>query len=95
MGKFSDWQAKPEFKMTYDSETKNYYAVALLKQGFYNYTYAFKRQSDNMIDASVIEGDYFEAENEYQVFVYHRTAGSRYDRLVGYKSVDSFGNQRK
>jgi hypothetical protein len=94
IGKFSDWQAKPEYKMTYDASTKCYHAIALLKQGIYNYMYAFVRQGSKTPDISVIEGDYFETENEYQILIYHRPAGGRYDRLIGYRAIDSFGNER-
>jgi len=94
-GNFSGWKAKPEYKMTYDADSKSYYAVLLLKQGFYNYIYAFAKQDDAILNSSVMEGDYFETENEYEILVYYRPTGARYDRLIAYKAVDSYGNQRK
>ena len=30
-----------------------------------------------------IEGDFFQTENQYSVYVYYRPMGSRYDRLIG------------
>lgn len=29
------------------------------------------------------EGNWFEATNDYTIFIYHRPFGSRYDHLVG------------
>lgn len=95
VGKFSDWQAKPENKMYFNPETKFYQAIILLKQGYYNYAYAWVKHGTNVLDLSAIEGDYFETENEYQLFVYHRPPGARYDRLIGYTAVDNFGNTRE
>jgi hypothetical protein len=94
-GQLSDWQLKPEFKMIYDEMSKTYYANILLKQGFYNYFYAYAKTADNLANPSAIEGDFFETENEYEAMVYHRPAGARYDRLIAYKAIDNFGNQRK
>ncbi|MCR9084057.1 MAG: DUF5103 domain-containing protein, partial [Cyclobacteriaceae bacterium] len=54
----------------------------LLKQGWYDYQYAYLR--DQQFDSEEFEGSFFETENEYEVFVYFRALGSRYDQLVGY-----------
>jgi hypothetical protein len=93
-GQLTDWQLKPEFKMTYDEESKTYFTTALLKQGFYNYFYAYAKHDENVADPSVVEGNFFETENEYQVLVYHRPVGARHDRLIAYRAIDSFGNVR-
>ena len=34
------------------------------------------------------EGDFHQTENEYDIYVYHRPFGQRYDRLVGHKSIN-------
>lgn len=94
-GQLTDWQLKPEFKMTYDEATKTYFTTVLLKQGFYNYFYAYAKYAEGIANPSAVEGDFFETENEYQVLVYHRPVGARYDRLVAYRAIDSFGNVRK
>ena len=33
------------------------------------------------------DGNFYQTGNEYQVFVYYRQPGSRYDRLVGYTAI--------
>ena len=94
-GQLSDWQLKPVFKMTYDELSKTYFSTILLKQGFYNYFYAYAKHEDGIPNPSAVEGDFFETENEYQAFVYHRAIGARHDRLIAYRAIDSFGNVRK
>ena len=40
-------------------------------------------------DASYLEGSYYEAENDYIVYVYLTTNTSRYDRLIAYQILNS------
>ena len=35
-----------------------------------------------------LEGTHFQTENEYEVFIYYRDMGSRYDELIGYTVVN-------
>jgi hypothetical protein len=93
-GKLTDWQMKPENKMQYDSNTKSYYVSMLLKQALYNYVYVYEKENNKVADTNIMEGNFFETENEYQLLVYHKPVGSRYDRLIAYKTIDNFGNQR-
>ncbi|MDU1905963.1 MAG: DUF5103 domain-containing protein [Dysgonomonas sp.] len=67
--------------MKYDPMEGVYKASVLLKQGAYNYQYLAK--SGNNYTPSLIEGNYYETENEYVVYVYYRPLGQRYDLLVG------------
>ncbi len=94
-GKITDWKILPEYRFVYNDESHTYEGTFLLKQGFYNYFYAYSKQPYGLAQPSATEGDYFEAENEYQVFLYYRPVGSRYDRLIAYTAVDNFGNRRK
>jgi len=82
-GQLSDWLIKPDFKLTYDENTRAYRGKILLKQGFYNYQYVLFNPHNRQVDESAIEGSFWETTNEYRVFVYHRELGIRYDRLVG------------
>ena len=34
------------------------------------------------------EGDFYETENEYHIYIYHREFGARYDKLIGVSSVN-------
>ena len=84
VGKFCDWQLKEENKMTYYNSPKGgfYSTTILMKQGVYNYQYVVK-QKGVPTDFSRLEGDWYEAENEYTIFVYYRPFGARWDRIVG------------
>ncbi|MEQ8416477.1 MAG: DUF5103 domain-containing protein [Imperialibacter sp.] len=84
IGGFNDWQKTPQNRLVYDDLSGMYTASLLLKQGFYNYMYWAK---GNSIDPYMFEGYNFQAENEYEVFVYFKTPGSFVDRLVGYQSI--------
>ena len=68
--------------MAYDEKNGAYQATLLLKQGWYDYHYGFESPNGwNVVD---LEGSYFQTENEYEILVYYRDMGSRYDELIGY-----------
>lgn len=89
-GKLTDWQFKEEFKMKYSPELQAYIGDAFLKQGYYNYMYAYVEDGSEEGDFELIEGNNFQAENDYQIFVYYRPFGARYERLVAYEAFNSF-----
>ncbi len=88
-GKISDWQLKDEFKMTYNEKINAYSTKVFLKQGFYNYVYAFVPNDSETPDFSDTEGSHHEAENDYSIIVYYRDFGSRYDEVIGVKTINS------
>ncbi|MBC6368602.1 DUF5103 domain-containing protein [Algoriphagus sp. AK58] len=83
LGSLSGWGKMPEAKMIYDPKTNLYSTSLLLKQGWYDYQYGFVGEGGE-IDTQSFEGSHFQTENEYEVLVYYRALGSRYDQLVGY-----------
>ncbi len=91
IGAFTDWQCKEEFLMKYDLASSSYSGSAFLKQGYYNYAYAVmdKQGSFNL---SVVDGDWYETENEYQFMIYYRPFGTRYDQLISFKTLKSTAN---
>ena len=78
-GWWSGQTFNPDCKMEYDDAHQYYHAAILLKQGYYSYEFV---QKDGLMQRTM--GSFFEAENEYEVLVYYRQQGSRYDRLAGY-----------
>lgn len=76
-------------KMGYSIENGQYEKAVLLKQGLYNYQYIFVPHGDTQGTTSVIEGNYYETENEYCIFVYHRPINTRYDQLIGIQTISS------
>ena len=91
-GEFTNWKFDPDYEMQYDSELKAYTGKVLLKQGYYNYMYAAANLEKGAGDVTLIEGNHFEAENEYLFLVYHRKIGEIYDRLIGFK-IEKFQNK--
>ncbi len=76
-------------EMTYNFSTRCYEKTVLLKQGGYNYQYLFVGNGENIGKTDPIEGSYWQTENDYQIFVFHRGFGDRYDRLIGYQLLNN------
>lgn len=74
-------------KMGYNFETKQYEKAVLLKQGSYNYQYLFVPTGSSVGQTGPIEGNYYQTQNEYSIYVYYRPMGARYDRLIGVTTV--------
>lgn len=89
MGELTYWQFMDEGLMKYNYDKKAYQASMFLKQGYYNYQYVFLEDGKTAGDVSIIEGNHFDTENEYKIFVYHREIGTRYDKLIAVRTVYS------
>jgi hypothetical protein len=88
-GELTGWNANKSNEMKWNFVTAEYELTMLLKQGYYNYQYAYVPEGAKKADLVNLEGSFFATENEYQVFAYYRDQASRYDRLVGYVIVSS------
>ena len=87
-GELSDWKCMPANKMTYNADLKAYEGAMLLKQGFYDYQYVFVPKNSGNIDNVLFEGSHVETENDYLIFVYYHGFTSRYDRLIGFQTIN-------
>ncbi len=88
-GELSDWQCKENFRLKFDAQQKAYTLKTTLKQGYYNFNYAFKSNSDNIIDEMTVEGSHSETENDYIILVYHTTIGKFHQQLIGFSRINS------
>ncbi len=86
-GDFTDDTFNDKYKLKYDKDNKSYHLSLLLKQGMYNYLYLTK--DGNKYTTANIEGDYYQTENEYSIYVYYRPNGQRYDSLIGVQTIQS------
>lgn len=86
-GDFTNNTFSDKYKMVYDTESKAYRLSLLLKQGMYNYQYLTRNGSK--FSTSKIEGNYYETENEYVIYVYYRPTGQRYDSLIAVQTIHS------
>lgn len=88
-GQLTDWKCDSINQLEYDYDNNKYSTTLLLKQGYYDYRFAVKRPFEDHIDLTYFEGSHYEAENDYQVFVYFKDKIAGYDRLVAYRLVNS------
>lgn len=92
-GALTGWNANKSNEMTWNFETSAYELTLLLKQGYYNYQYVYVAAGAKTADHTNIEGSFWETENDYQIFVYFRDFSARYDRLIGYRILNSVANR--
>jgi hypothetical protein len=88
-GALADWQFRDDNRMQYSLERPAYEATMLLKQGFYNFHFALLSRGELSADAGFFEGNHADTGNEYTIYVYYRFPGSRFDSLIGVKTIDS------
>jgi hypothetical protein len=88
-GELSGWNANDLNQMRYNFDTKMYEAALFLKQGYYDYVYAYYNNYTKELDETILEGSHFQTENDYIIYVYHRGFSEKFDRLVGYQVVNS------
>ena len=87
-GEFNYNQLNDAARMKYDNDAESYTQAVLLKQGGYNYQYWFVPKGQRKGSAERVEGSYWQSNNEYTIYVYHRPWGERYDKLICVKTVD-------
>lgn len=88
-GSISDWKLLPEYKLKYNYDRQAYQSKILVKQGTYNFAYALLNENGRGADLATVDGTHWETENTYQIFVYNRQVGERYDRLIGFGELSS------
>jgi hypothetical protein len=92
-GSFNNWKTDsfvtPERgRMKYNYARQGYEARVLLKQGYYNYLYAFSDNKLGTIDLAQAEGSHAETGNIYTILVYYRELGDRFDKLIGIEILE-------
>ncbi len=87
-GAFNDFQLREENKLTYSESSKRFEGKAFLKQGIYDYQYIWVDKNGKR-DYTRFEGNHFETENDYQILIYYRKPGARWDELVGFNQINS------
>ena len=92
-GQLTNWNANKSSEMIWNFDTSAYELTLLLKQGYYNYEYVYVPQGSSVADHENLEGSHWETENNYQIYVYYRDLAGRYDRLVGFKQLNSAVNR--
>ncbi len=95
-GAFTHNSFSPDYRLNYNPEAELYENTLAMKQGYYNYQYIFipggiapEQPSSPETNLVPTEGNFYETENEYQIYVYHRGFGERCDELVGFTQIQT------
>ena len=78
-------------EMIFNATLGVYQKTLVLKQGYYSYNYILRdsRDPNSQDDFTETEGNHWETENNYSVFVYYRPAGAQHDSLLGFATINS------
>lgn len=84
-------------QMQFNADKGIYEKTLFLKQGYYNYTYITQPADDPNAPGSLklTDGNSWETENDYTIFVYYRSLNDRYDELVGVTTINSRFNRNQ
>lgn len=82
VGDLTNWRLDDGSRMEYRPDLKAYTLRLRLKQGYYAYQLLFLPVGEEEGETKALEGDHFEAPNNYRAYVYYRSPNDRYDRLV-------------
>lgn len=89
VGSFNDWKLLPEYEMFDDKGMMNFSVP--LKRGVHAYQFVAADYSGNKIvnaDWEILEGNFFETENEYFIFLYYQSPEKGgYDKIIGYAKI--------
>lgn len=93
-GAFNDWELSSDYKMVYNDRINAYVVKVRLKQGYYNYQYVYidPTTAAPEPDISQSEGHWHETENDYDILLYYRPFGARYDQIIGHLKINSLTN---
>jgi hypothetical protein len=92
LGKLTNWKFDKVNRMTYNYKRQGYECNLYVKQGYYNYIYAFLKDKSKAGDETLTEGNHWETESDYIIYVYHRQRGTYYDQLIGMRKFNSRKN---
>ncbi|MES2419327.1 MAG: DUF5103 domain-containing protein [Bacteroidota bacterium] len=88
LGRFNNYTLTEENKLKFNPDKKLFQTTIKLKQGLYDYKYVWVDETGKP-DLTIFEGSFFETDNNYEVFVYYRKPGGRWEDLVGYTIVNN------
>lgn len=88
-GMFNNYSKTAEYKMDYNEKTAMYEKAIMIKQGFTNYMYVTADKNGKVDGQHVVDGNYYQTENQYTILVYYRENNDRYDKVIGIGSANS------
>lgn len=88
-GNFNNYEINASTKLKYNERYGTYDLPYLLKQGFYNFKYVLVNEDGSIDHQNAIGGNFWETENDYQIMVYYKRPGGRFDELLGVGNANS------
>ncbi len=94
IGDLTQNQLNNQSLMSFNASKGVYEKSLLLKQGYYSYQYILRdvERPNIQDDFKETEGDHWETENSYTIFVYYTAPGARYPMIAGFSSINSRQN---
>ena len=89
MGAANSWMFDDRNLMHYDYELHGYLCQLLLKQGYYNFLFATADRDTGVVSTELTEGNHWDTENLYKIYLYYYNSIKGYDELIGYTTVNS------
>ncbi|MBN2614478.1 MAG: DUF5103 domain-containing protein [Bacteroidales bacterium] len=87
LGQVTGWNYSDENKMLYNPKTQEYEGKLFLKQGYYEYWYSVVPDGQTKGTLTRVEGNHWETNNTYTIYVYYHNRMPEYDRLVGIQTL--------
>ncbi|MEJ7693120.1 DUF5103 domain-containing protein [Daejeonella sp.] len=87
VGQFNDYKLTD--KLNFDETSHRFRGSIFVKQGVFDYHYVWVSNDRTTRDDRVFDGSHFQTENDYQIFVYYRKPGSRWDELIGFTQINT------
>lgn len=88
-GMFNNYARTDEYKMEYNEKSSMYEKAIMIKQGFNNFMYIVADKNGKVDNENAIDGNFYQTENDYNIFVYYRQNNERYDRVIGRGTANS------
>ncbi len=92
-GKLNSWECDSSNMLRYNYKQKSYDCTMLLKQGYYDYAYAYKQSKNSLKNLQYLEGNHYDTENEYYIMVYEKDRMEEHDRPVGFKIIKAHNDK--
>jgi hypothetical protein len=91
-GMFNNYSLSSEYKMDYNEKNGLFEKAVLVKQGFTNFQYTIADDKGNIDSENAIDGNFYQTENQYNILVYYKDNGGRYDRVIGKGTASSLNS---
>jgi hypothetical protein len=89
VGKFNAYQKNAQNRMIYDPVQKTFNLTIPLKQGVVDYHYIWADENGKTIDENAFDGTFYQTENDYQILIYYRPPGGRFDELIAFSQLNT------